>query len=303
MLGVMVTASVLAVAWGARDRSKPQAPARELPPEKPWLSKEAAAEIVGPGGTLGPLFVGLTFGLPPPVEERARIAAFARANDVAIDLETEGGELVAIRFDVEYGGCCGYEGAEVLALRAHRPLVGGGYMRGPARRRNAWSIAHEDGTFVRARVDINRASFRWEMALATDDVIAAADQLLDADTTALARKARERWSSIERGRFALELPYETDRYESLYADRNTFVITADERGRAAMLVFTVHDDDDQTLREILTKRWGRPSVRGSVWRWSTADRIVEADSDERGTARITITRRAVRAATSGLSIY
>src|SRR5687768_5811942 len=114
----MITTSVLAVAWGARDRGKPPAPPTRAPvAETPWLSKEAASQIVGPGGTLGPLFANVMLGgLAPSAEERARIAEFASANRVKIDLEVDDDELVAIRFDVTYGGCCGYEGAEVLAL-------------------------------------------------------------------------------------------------------------------------------------------------------------------------------------------
>lgn len=295
MLGAMVAASVFAVAWSARDRTK-AAPA-SVPAaitEVPWLSKQAAAQIIDADGTLGPLFSTLTLGgLAPTSDERARIAEFARANNVAIELEVVDDQLVAIRFDVSYGGCCGYEGAEVLALRAHRPTLGGGCVGGPKRWVNSWALTHDDGTFLRARVDINRVSFRWERTLSTDEVLAQAEELLDADTTALARRARERWSAVGRDRFALEVPYSSELYEDeLFGRRNYLTITAD-RGRVAELALDVHAGDERSLRDALTAHWGRPSIRGSTWTWRKADRVIEADVDEGESAKITMRRRAV----------
>jgi len=290
----MVTASVLAVAWGARDRTKPQPPKRTPVAEVPWLSQEAAAQIVGTDGTLGPLFANVTLGsLAPSGEERARIAEFARANKVAIDLEVVDDELVAIRFDVSYSGCCGYEGAEVLALRAHRPITGGGCVGGPERWVNAWTMTPGDGTFLHASVDINRVSFRWEQVLTTDEVLARADQVFDAETAEIARSAGERWRGIARQQFALELPYSFDSYDyDLWRPRNGIVITAD-RGRVAELSLSVRPDGEHTLGETLKGHWGRPSVRGSLWTWRKADRIIQVDVDEGSDATITMRRRAV----------
>ena len=59
----MVAASVAAVTWSARDRPKAEAADVHMrPPEVPWLSKDAASQIVGAGGMPGPLFAGMMLG-------------------------------------------------------------------------------------------------------------------------------------------------------------------------------------------------------------------------------------------------
>jgi hypothetical protein len=275
MLGAMVTASVLAVAWGARDRSKP-APREARAAERPWLSKEAAAQIVGDGGTLGPLFGTLTLGgLAPTAEERARIEAFADKHDVSIRLETQGDELRAIRFSVEYGGCCGYEGAEVLALRAHRPSRGGGCMGGPSTWVNHWALAHDDGTYLRASVEHNKATFRWEQTLTTDEVLARAEQVFLVDTAMLADHARDRWSSLGGGMFVLEVPYDQGNWESALRSGLGFTLTTEGR-RVNELSIIVRSTNDRSVEEILKARWGRPTIRDEQWTWRKGDRVIEA---------------------------
>src|SRR5262245_16009680 len=96
MVGAMVagTALILFVThrpWTKRD--EPAAPPRQ---EAPWLTQQAAAQIVGKGGTLGPLFAGVAIGGPEPAPEvRARVAEFARTNHVEIAFDVVSGELAA----------------------------------------------------------------------------------------------------------------------------------------------------------------------------------------------------------------
>lgn len=289
----MVTASVLAVAWGARDRGKPKAPPRVAHvPETPWLSKEAAAQIVGPDGELGPLFANVMLGgLAPSAEEQARIEGFARTNHATIDLEIVEDQLVAIRFDVTYGGCCGYEGAEVLALRAHRPTVGGGCMGGPKLWVTDWTTEN-DGTYLRANVDINRVTFRWERTLTADELLDRADETLGVDTAQLQRSANDRWRSVANGRYLLEVPYPQQRWDVPRAEELGLAIGAD-RGRVTELGVTVRSTEQRTAEDALKAKWGRPSVRGSTWTWHKRDRVIEAEVDEGVGARVTLRRRSV----------
>lgn len=112
MLVAMVAGTALVMVLGRRSETthRPQAP-KPPPPEQPWLSADATAQIVSADGLPGPLFV------------------------VAIDLEIRDGGLTAIRFAVTYGGCCGYEAADKLGLRLGRTSTGVCCVCGPDRSR------------------------------------------------------------------------------------------------------------------------------------------------------------------------
>lgn len=242
------------------------------------MSKEADSQIVGPDGTLGPLFGDLMLGgLAPSPEVRTRIAAFAQKNGVAIHLDVDDDQLVVIRFDVSYSGCCGYEGAEVLALRAHRPSIGGGCMGGPSRWVNNWTQQFEDGTHLRASVDLNRVQFRWERTLTTDEVLSRADELVGANTLALARG--DHLKPLEGQQFLLEVPYPFHRYYGWESNELGMVVTA-SLDRVTEISFTLRDDDQRTLAKTMKARWGRPSVRDTKWTWRKADRIIEATIED-----------------------
>ncbi len=254
------------------------------------MSKEAAAQIVGDDGTLGPLFANVMLGgLAPSPEERARIEEFARANRVKIDLEVDDDQLVAIRFDVTYSGCCGYEGAEVLALRARRPHRGGGCMGGEPTWIDHWAITHDDGTYLRAHVDLNRVVFRWERALTTEELLERADATFGVDTAKLARTAGDRWRSLGAGAFVLELPYRQTPWEWISLEQLGMTIAAD-RGRVSELTLRV-TSDDKSIEDSLKAHWGRPSVHESTWTWRKGDRIIEADLVDMQTATVTVRRR------------
>jgi len=65
-LAAMVAGTALVVLVGARHDPAPVAPAPPAP-ETPWLTREEAAEIVAPDGSLGPLSAGVVIGGTPPL--------------------------------------------------------------------------------------------------------------------------------------------------------------------------------------------------------------------------------------------
>lgn len=178
-LGVMVAGTTLVVLAGSRPASEPRAPVTRRPSEAPWLSREAASQIIGSRGGLGPLFEGIELGGPAPsAGVRARIAQFARANNVKIELEIAEDEVAAVRFEVMFGGCCGYEGADVLALRLDRPTAQDccGCEKSWL---DDWAITTDDGAVLRARVRVNRVSVRWERPLTVDDLVERRTRIVD----------------------------------------------------------------------------------------------------------------------------
>jgi hypothetical protein len=281
-LGGLVALSVLVIAASARSHVARKPPARYVPPETPWLTPAAAAQIVGPEGRLGPLFDHVMLGGPVPSAERARIAEFARANHVAIDLEVVGDELAAIRFEVKYGGCCGYEGADRLARRLDRPRIGSGCTGDGPTWLDDWVIANDDGSYARASVRVNRVLVRWEHQLTTDELLERVDGLLGADRVAIAKAERDRWTEVEPSRsYRLELPYAFDGSLAWYPDVLGLQVAA-ARGHITAVAFEARDQDDASttmLRARMMSRWGRPAVRDDQWTWRLRDRVVTAALD------------------------
>jgi hypothetical protein len=286
MLGAMAAGTVAVLLLGARwsEPSRPATPPAR-PHETPWLSPEAAAQIIGPGGSLGPLFAGTSFGEPVPAAVRSRIAAFARANHVAIDLEDRDDELAAIRFEVSYSGCCGYEGVDVLALRLARPYTGGPCLGGPETWVNDWALMIDEGTYVRARVRVNRLVVRWERAWSAPEVVEHADELVGQSVAAVRARLGDRWFDLPVGAL-IEAPFVFPAF-GVYPGSAT-PLNDDERGihvlvehgRIAEVSFVLADRDASVapLREAVRARWGRPRTkRGDIWKWRTPDRSITAD--------------------------
>lgn len=288
-LAAMVAGSVVVIVAGSRERPDPLPPEPRLPPESPWLSREAAAEIVGSGGSLGPLFAGVTLGGSPPLPEvRERIAEFARANHVEIELEIVDDEVAAVRFEVKYGGCCGYEGADALAARMNRPRTGGGCMGVEPGFLDDWVFATEEGAHVRARVRVNRLTVRWERMATFDELLERADRLLGTDRGAAASNdAGDRWTEIEPGRqYRLEIPYPflgSGWYgmDSAIQDRGFQVVV--DRRKIVEVSFEIRrfDEERDRVSAGLRSHWGRPRIRagGETWTWRKPDRIVTAGFD------------------------
>ena len=281
LLAVMIGGTVAVLALGSRSRSAPEPPVvRRKVPEQPWLSAEAAAKVIGDGGALGPLFDGVELGGPAPSPRtRALIAAFARSNNVEIDLQISGGLLTAVRFDVTYGGCCGYEAADLLARRLARPYNGGGCF-GEKIWLNDWATSNEDGTRMRAKVDVNHVSVRWEPELILPEVLARADRLMGGQADAVGKRAHERWISLERGQYLLELPYDFGGYREYAAtapDQLGFRVGV-RANRISTIGFSVRDQSDDTkLLKQLKAHWGAPERKGESFVWSKPDRTITAD--------------------------
>jgi len=261
-------------------------------PEKAWLSREAAAQLTA-GGMLGDLFVGVTLGgSPPSAEIRERVAAFARANDVTIDFEIVDDELVAIRAEVTFGGCCGYEGVEALGSRLGQPNNGGGCGI-PKFYYDNWTIANEDGTHVRVSAQVNRMKLRWERTVSLGDVVTRADRALGADRGTLAETAGDRWSELESGkRYRLEVPYEfgSTSYNPLRSQPASGLLVTTDRRIVTEVSFMTNEDREET-RAKLKKQWGKPRVAAEEqWIWYRNDRVVVAVFDGMRTT-VTLSRR------------
>ncbi|HEU0034483.1 MAG TPA: hypothetical protein VFQ53_27860 [Kofleriaceae bacterium] len=296
LLLLMVLGAGLAI-WAMPSPSEPAPAPEPAHADVPWLTPEAAAQIIGEDGGPGPVFAGVILGgAEPPPEIRAHIAEFARANDVKLELEIVHGNVAAIRFDVTFGGCCGYEGADVLALRLARPRYSAccgcewGWV-------DDWSRAVGDRVEARVRVRVNRVQVRWEAAVAIGELLARADQLLDDDPHAVAKREGDRWSELATRRYRLEVPFAFVRYPELAASlpigerRDLGLDVRTERGRIVevtipQLELEMVDDLPAELRA----RWGRPSVADEdTWIWRKPDRVITAD---RGPWSFAITIRA-----------
>jgi hypothetical protein len=277
MLGAMVAGTALVIWAGARGAEPKVEVEHKRSPETPWLTREAAAQIVTSGGGLGPLFDGVELGgAAPSPEIRERIAAFARKNQVAIDLDVVRGTLASIRFDVTYAGGVGYEGADVLALRFARPSVGTCCGCGNETWISDWTIASEE-TWAHVRVDVNRLRATWRPTLATAELIDRADVLLGTPERELV--ADRDWVHHSGGMYVLAAPYPFARgYGQRYGDVGITVEV--DAGRIAKVAFNLAsrwDEDREHTEASLRERWGRPRIKDEEWTWRRADRVVTAD--------------------------
>ncbi|HTR49793.1 MAG TPA: hypothetical protein VMJ10_03735 [Kofleriaceae bacterium] len=260
--------------------------------EEPWLSHEADAQLVGPDGEPGPLFEGMAVGGSAPMPaQRERIAAFARANHVTIDLEIDDDELRAIRVEVRYGGGFGYEGADLLARRLHRPNNGAPCTCPEETLLNDWAFTIADHVHARVRQRVGTIGIRWQPKLELSELIERADALLDQRTADVRAEQHDRWIEVEPGRrYLLELPFRdgfTGTFRSCdppaLGDRTDLGIQVTaEHGRITAVAFETFDDD---LSAALHARFGRPRIerdQGTAT-WHVRDRIVSLDDGTRAT--------------------
>lgn len=296
MAGVMIVAAAATVWLGARHFSQPEQVAPAAAREKPWLGRDAAAQIITSDGELGPLFEGSTVGgSAPSAATRDRIAKFARDNHVTIDLDITDDTLVSVRFDVTFGGCCGYEGADTLTLRLQRPKTSECGCGCPTGWVDDWEISTPSGAYVLARVRVNRVIVRWESKLTLAEVLARADHLLGADAATIAKTAGYHWVELApHHRYRLELPYileagEKWRQYSPRALPRTFAIDAIvSSGKITELAVEIGRYSFANLSELeptLESHWGRSVAREQGEQilsvWSRPDREITANF-ERG---------------------
>ncbi|MEO8698870.1 MAG: hypothetical protein ABI867_02470 [Kofleriaceae bacterium] len=289
MAAIVVSALLVLVAMRWPEPTQPpETPARV--DDSVWLSREAAAQIVGDAGGLGPLFAGVELGGAFPSHEiQTRIAAFARANTIEIELERDHDRLAAVRFAATFGGCCGYEGVDVLALRFGRPHTGGGCTGGEDRWIDHWTTRIAD-THARVDIRVNRIEVRWQPLIGTAELLGRASQLLHASASTVTKAAT--WTEVERGhRYRVGVPYPfSSAYE--FGLRLDGLEVAVEHGEVTEVAFTlgVIDLDEPPLADLLRARWGRPQQRDGTWTWRLADRIITAEVDST-LRRITIAAR------------
>ncbi len=274
-----MVAGTAAVVWLVpRHEARPESPVQEHAYDPQWLTKAAAAQVIGEDGSPGPLFAGVYLGGPTPdATVRARIADFARRNHVAIDLVIADDTVQAIHFDVTFGGCCGYEAADVLALRLQRPHTGWCCVCGGDRWIDDWAITNDAGVYTRARVRVNRVAVRWERALSVPELVERADSLLGADIHALARSSGDRLTQLAGDDYQLEVPYPDAPYGEDLRTRNGLALHA-ERGRVVEVSTSVRALDDDTSRALAAVLRARRK----------AGRIAKLDADE---GRITLRTR------------
>jgi hypothetical protein len=298
LVGFIIGASALAVGKAATSkRAAAPPPVVQRPaPEKPWLAKEAAAQIVAEGGALGPLFDGVDVGGPAPTpKQRALIAEFARKHDVLIDFDVRGGVLETITFEVTYGGCCGYEAVDLLARRIGRPYNGGGCF-GEKEWLNDWAASPGDGTRLRAKVDVNTITLRWDAELSVPELLARADGVIGRPADAVSRHAGERWISLERGKFLLEEPYPFEGLDNWARATRSFDLgfhLGVEGNRVTSVTFAVRDNDipKSVVIPQLVAHWGKPERTGDTYAWTKVDRTITAEVTGEGSGMIEIALR------------
>ena len=278
---------VLMLVAGRRPEPRP-APVAPRPHERPWLTHEAAAQIVAPGGGLGPMFADLDLGGSAPAPEvRTRIAEFARANGVDITFEVVDGELAAVRLAVTFGGCCGYEGADALGRQLGRPRAESNCECTPDWV-DDWAVTLDGGVQMHARVRVNRVELRWEHAITVAELLDRTETLISMDRPSVARTAGDRWIEIEpKSRYLLEVPYPFARTDygvpAMLAARDDLglqIVT--EHGRIAAASFVLRDDTE-TIATMLRARWGQPRVVATepkTWEWHAHDRTITAELED-----------------------
>jgi hypothetical protein len=286
ILCTMIAGSVAVMLIAARRPDPRPAPPTLREHERPWLSREATRQIVGPEGGLGPLFSNVELGgLAPAPEVRARITEFARANDVEIRFEVVAGELVAVRFAVTFAGCCGYEGADTLGRQLGRARTESRWDSGPDWA-DDWVVTLADGVHVRGHIHVNRVEVRWERAANLAEVLDRAESVLGKTRASVRESAGDRWTEVMQDRYLFEVPYPFFMMESfavpvsLIGRDDLGLRVETERGRVAQVSFALrYLEDTDEVAATLRARWGRPRVVASdpkTWTWRTRDREITA---------------------------
>lgn len=264
------------------ERTAKPAPAAKKLKEKPWLSGAAINELVTREGGLGPLFADLSLGGPAPTpEQRARIAAFARENEVEIYLDATADELRAIRLGVTFGGCCGYEGADTFArTRLARPRTGGDCSGHASEWVDDWVTDPHDGTTMRADVRVNHVDVRWEAALTTPELFDRAEGLVGKP-----HGTSGRWIELEPNHaFLYEVPAVLTGFDWIdpsvgpHRDDLGLHVTA-EHGRVSEVSFRLAAVDGDELAKLLRARYGQPRHTENGLEFHAHGRTITAQID------------------------
>lgn len=306
LLAGSVAAMVMAVRRSAPAIELPDEPIIVRAHERPWLATDALDQVFGDAGLPGPLFADLVLGgRAPSTESRARIAKFEKDHDVEIHLDTKDDVLVAIRFAVTFGGCCGYEAADKLGSRLARPWTENG-CPAPKEYLNTWSYAASPQVELRAHVAVNRVEVRWEAIPTLAQLLARAETLIGQNRQVVGEAYGDHWRELESDHlFLLEVPYPFGFRREYFGeppklverDDLGFKVTVD-RGVVTGVKLVIHQlDDYDLLRDALEKRWGRPRKRAEgetsaeTWRWHKPGLAITATpEDVTRTVEITASR-------------
>lgn len=220
---------------------------------------------------------------------RARVAEFAAKNDVELRLEVVGETLEAIRFDVSYGGCCGYEGADAMGRRLRRPKTYDCLDCGFSGWLDDWTRVSEDGhQFLRARIRVNRVQARWERTISEAELVERADALIDQDYEALGKAVGDHLRELEfEHTYLLEVPYvlvptmEDGPSGIQLADRRDLGLhLLVERRKVREVSFEIQRRDGGqpgALLAAMKKQWGQPHVDANgESTWHAARRTITA---------------------------
>jgi len=282
----MVAGTVLVFVVGSRSHkgSDPEPDAPSRPHEEPWLEKADAAQLFGERGAIGPLFKDVELGgIAPPPRTRALIAEFARKHHVTIDLEIKERLLTAIHVEVSYSGCCGYEGADVLGLRLGRPVTESccGCTQEWI---DNWGIANEDGTYMRARVNVNKVSVTWQRTATAEQLLERADGLIGTDIAKVREAAGDGWFQVDSHHYRIDMPYPFNGGTYAHSRDDLGVSAAVEGGKITEVSFALRSYDDgnaaSSVGSALRTRYGRARKDAEgVDTWRTANRVVTGGVD------------------------
>ena len=306
LLAAMLVGTPTVMVLGARDDA-PAAPAQIAPTytEKPWLSREATAQLIAPGGMLGPLFAGVILGgSEPPAPIRERIAAFAREHDIDIDLNVDDGMVTAVTIGVTYDGGYGYQGADVLAFRMQRPNSGVCCVCGPDTWYNDWGIGFADGTYLHARVNVNRVEARWVAGMSTTEVLAFAESLVGLRMSELRTRFGDRMFDRYRDYTDIEIPYaNTSSNEPLviaHGDYAMKIMSSDDGhvGDVSIRLRGWDDEGDEANKRIVLARYGRPrrerNEHSTWWSWRRNDYTISASTYQDVPSEVSFTTHVFR---------
>ena len=267
---------LFAVFHGARPQPAPVA-AKPRVHERPWLSHEAMRELVAEDGGPGPLFADLSLGGPPPSKEsRTRIAEFAGANGITIDLDVADHELTAIRVRVTFGGCCGYEGADTLGRLLHRTQIYDDCEDCRGTPANDWSGASSDSVAIHGHVEVNKIEVRWEARLTLPELLDRAEAIAGQPRATVRARAGEHWRETATDS-VLDVPFLF--MNDGYGNRHGLHL-AIEHGRIAEVSFELHGEGMDALGDLLRKRWGKPKITDGTWTWRTPGRVITANPED-----------------------
>lgn len=277
--------AMVAASWPAYAPEADAATAVE--PEKPWFTYEALREIFDGERGFGPLFEGSTVGRSAPSPEtRARIAAFAKQHGIAIDLQIEDDELRSVTLDITFGGCCGYEGVDVMAMGLGRPRYSeccnckGTYI-------DNWALHTEDAR-IRVTVRVNRLTLHWEPRIALPVLLARMDALIGMRAETVKKSEGKHWKEAD-GRILLEQPYDFSGPNDWLGVAPGLAGRTDlgaevrvEDGVIADIEFTLYPsvDTDEAI-EAYQKLWGTPKLTDDDRTWTKRDRVITTNRERR----------------------